>query len=452
MAMIPHLLMRTGLATLAIACLARAALAAGFAIRENSADALGTAFAGNASSPTLLSTIFNNPAGMTHFAGDWAQLAASVVLPSSQFRGGGAAEFCSLCPSGGATILGNSGGNAGQAVFVPAGFVLHSFSPDFKVGLALTEPFGLETKYADGWIGRYFGIKSQLQSLDLNPNVAYRVNQWLSLGAGASAQYFSVDLSQAIDFNSFLGVPPGGIPDGFFRVDGDDWGVGYNFGLLFEPTDRTSIGIAYRSRVHHTVEGEATFDQVPPVVSGNSALAPAFTSRPAKASLTTPDNINLSVMQRLTPQLQLAGDLQWTHWSLVKTLSVQDSNGTNIGAPTPENFKNTIFVSLGATYNVSESWTLRTGVAYDQSPVRDAFRTVRLPDADRYWLAFGAGYKISNGVSVDLGYAHIFMPTVGITGSVNSTMTSPISGAKDVLTGSYSQHIDLVSLQTKFRF
>src|SRR5215831_6643902 len=136
MASISHPAVRTGLAaTLVIACLARAALASGFAIRENSAEALGTAFAGNASSPTFLSTIFNNPAGMTHFAGDWAQLVATVVLPSSQFRGGGASEFCSLCPSGGATILGNSGGSAGQAVLVRAGLVFHSFSPDFKVGV-----------------------------------------------------------------------------------------------------------------------------------------------------------------------------------------------------------------------------------------------------------------------------------------------------------------------------
>jgi long-chain fatty acid transport protein len=444
---------RTGLAgALVFACFAGEASGSGFAIRENSAEALGTAFAGNASSATFLSTIFNNPAGMTHFTGDRAQLVGSAILPSSHFRGGGASEVCAVCPPGGAPILGNSGGNAGEAVFVPAGYVLHSFSPDFKVGLALTEPFGLETNYAGGWVGRYFGIKSEIQSLDLNPNVAYRVNEWLSLGAGVSAQYFSADLSQAIDFNSLLGVPPGSIPDGFFRVNGDDWGVGYNLGLLFEPADRTSIGIAYRSRVHHTVEGEAVFDNVAPAVSGNPVLAPAFTSRRAKVSLTTPDSLDLSITEHLTPQFHLAGDLQWTHWSLIKTLTIQGSDGTNIGSPTPENFKNTVFVSLGATYNLNETWTLRTGVAYDQSPVRDAFRTVRLPDADRYWLAFGAGYKFSDGFSVDIGYAHIFMPTTSISGSVNSTLTSPISGAKDVLTGSYSQHIDLISLQTRFRF
>src|SRR5262249_10790652 len=155
--------------------------ASGFAIRENSAEALGTAFAGNASSATFLSTIFNNPAGMTHFTGDRAQLDASLILPSSRFSGG-ATETCFFCkPPGFASpgtfpISGGGSGNAGQAAFVPAAYIMHSFSDDLKVGVAMTVPFGLSTIYPDGWVGRYFGVRSAVQTLDFNPNVAYRIN------------------------------------------------------------------------------------------------------------------------------------------------------------------------------------------------------------------------------------------------------------------------------------
>src|SRR5215470_4609252 len=147
MASISHPAVRTGLAAaLVIACLARAALASGFALRENSAEALGTAFAGNASSATFLSTIFNIPAGMTHFTGDRAQLDASLILPSSRFEGG-AAETCFFCNAktgfttpGTFPISGEGSGNAGQAAFVPAAYILHSFSDDLKAGVALTVP------------------------------------------------------------------------------------------------------------------------------------------------------------------------------------------------------------------------------------------------------------------------------------------------------------------------
>src|SRR5262249_17557304 len=148
---------------LACALGAPEAQASGFAIRENSAEALGTAFAGNASSATFLSTIFNNPAGMTYFTGDRAQLDASLILPSSRFEGG-ATETCAICnpltgfsSPGTFPISGGGSGNAGQAAFVPAGYIMHSFSDDLKFGIAMTVPFGLSTIYPEGWVGRYFG-------------------------------------------------------------------------------------------------------------------------------------------------------------------------------------------------------------------------------------------------------------------------------------------------------
>ena len=438
---------------------ARDAHASGFAIRENSAEALGTAFAGNASSATFLSTIFNNPAGMTEFTGDRAQIDASLILPSTRFEGG-ATETCAHCnpltlftTPGTAPISGQGSGNAGQAAFVPAGYVLHSFSEDLKLGVAMTVPFGLSTIYPETWVGRYFGVRSSLQTIDFNPNLAYRVNPWLSVGAGVSAQYMNADLTQAIDQNAIAGAPPlpfGPFPDGRLRVHGNDWGFGFNGGVLLKPMPGTNIGLTYRSRVRHTVEGSADFTGI----SFPLSLNPLLQSSDARATIVTPDSADLSITQIINEQLRVAMDLQWTDWSVFKTLGVLRTSGllanTNLSAPTPENFRNTWFVSVGGTYNYDEHWTFRVGVAYDETPVRSSNITVRLPDADRFWLAFGAGYKFSDGFSVDLGIAHIFMRDSNLNSSVNSTLLQP--GGIDRISGKFNNQVDLISLQTRFRF
>ncbi len=440
---------------------AREADASGFAIRENSAEALGTAFAGNASSATFLSTVFNNPAGMTEFTGDRAQIDASLIFPSSRFEGG-ATETCAICDPlsgftspGTAPISGVGSGNAGQAAFVPAGYVLHSFSPDLKVGVAMTVPFGLSTVYPDNWVGRYFGVRSALETLDFNPNVAYRVAPWLSVGAGVSAQYMDADLTQAIDQNAIAGLPPqpfGPLPDGRLRVHGDDWGFGFNAGVLLKPLPGTNVGLTYRSRVRHTVEGSADFTGISPLIAG--IAGPLLQSSSARATIVTPDSADLSITQVINEQWRVAMDLQWTDWSVFKSLGVFRTSGllanTNLSAPTRENFRNTWFVSVGGTYNYDENWTFRAGVAYDETPVRSTNITVRLPDADRYWLAVGAGYKFSDGFSVDLGVAHIFMRDSSLNSSVNSTLLNP--GGIDRISGKFRNQVDLVSLQTRFRF
>ena len=444
------------LAALVICAEPREASASGFALRENSAEALGTAFAGNASSATFLSTIFNNPAGMTEFTGDRAQVSASVIIPSEKFSG--TANSVVPNPSPPPTnvasfpISGGNGGDAGKPGFVPAGYVLHSFTPDLKVGLALTVPFGLETKYSSDWVGRYFGIKSQIQNIDLNPNVAYRVNDWLSIGGGVSANYLDAELTRAIDLNAASGHAPGTIPDANFRFKGTDWAVGFNAGVLVKAGPDTNIGLAYRSRIRHKLDGDATFSNVPCSQALPFCLDPRLASSSSEASLNLPGNIDFSVTQKITDNLRIAGDLQWTNWSQIQSLSVIRTSGSVI-TTVPEHFRDTVFVSVGATYIMNDTWTFRGGVAFDQSPVTDGYRTVALPDADRIWLAAGIGYKFSEGFSVDVGYAHIFIPSSpSLSSSVNSNLSFPPSPFVDQIRGSYSSSVDLISLQTRFRF
>jgi long-chain fatty acid transport protein len=416
-----------------------AAFASGFALRENSAASIGSAFAGMGSLAEDLSTIFANPAGMTYLSGNQAQATGMLIFPSIRYDGTGTSVGGTV-PTGG-----SGGGDAGVGAFVPALYGLLDVSPDLKFGLAITSPFGLMTEYKSDWVGRYLGIKSEIKSIDINPNAAYRVNDWLSIGAGVSAQNFSADLSNAVNSSaiaSFGAAPPNTLlPDGRARFDGDSWGWGYNLGVLLEPVKGTRLGAAFRSRVEHDVKGDVEFS-----MPAALAALPNFQNSEAKSDLTLPENVLLSVTQVLTPQWTLAADLQWTNWSRITDLTVRRTTGAVVST-NPENYRDTMMIALGGIYKPSDSWTLRTGFAFEQTPIRDEYRTVRLPDEDRYMLALGFTYKISNSFQLDAAYLHYFLPSADISQSVNNT-----SVTGDVLNGSFRMHSDVLSLSARFRF
>jgi long-chain fatty acid transport protein len=388
------------------------AMASAFALRENSATGMGTAFAGAASAATDASTIFNNPAGMTKLSGHQAEAVASVVYPSIHFQGTG-------------TAGGGDGGDAGGFNLIPALYAMYDISPDWKAGLAVTTPFGLKTRYNSDWVGRYLGINTSVMTVDVNPNVAYKVNDWLSVGGGFSAQYLRTDLDKAVDLSLF------GLPDGRARVKGDDVAWGYNLGFLFEPVEGTRVGVTYRSRMEHTVDGHEIFYGVP------------VANSEAKTSLTLPDSVTVSLTQAVTPRLSVMSDVQWTHWSTFDTL--------NIDAVVPDStkfgFRDTFFVSVGASYKLTEGWTLRGGVAYDQTPVRPEFRTVRLPDNDEIFVSVGASYAFSDAFSVDIGYVHKFLPDASMTDSINAVAPNGTS-----IAGSFDVKADEVSIAGRLRF
>lgn len=403
---------------------APAAHASGFQIRENSATSLGSAFAGAASEADDISTIANNPAGMTRLNGNQVGAVASIIIPRAEFSG-----FART--AAGAPIAGRVDEDAGEAEFVPALYALWSAAPDLRFGLALTAPFGLSTKYSPDWIGRYQAIESSLTTININPNVAYRVTPWLSLAAGASAQYADVKLTNAVRVAPF--------PDVGAEVKGDGWGFGFNLGALVEPIPGTRIGVTYRSQIHHKVEGDATFSNVP------TPLARLFPNSGAFAQVRTPETATISFTQEFGPTFALMADVQWTHWQSFKSLTIFRDSGALLSSR-PENWNDTWFGSFGARWRPEgTNWTFRTGVAYDASPVSDEFRTARIPDEDRFWLSFGAGYRIADWLSVDAAYTHIFVSNA----QINEPSGAP---SNTVLVGSYENAVDLLAFSATLRF
>jgi long-chain fatty acid transport protein len=407
-------------------------LASGFQVRENSLPLQGTSFAGAASKADDLTTIFNNPAGMTRLSGFHVGGGGTLIVPSANFRGTGTTVF-------GTPIAGSAEEDAGGPVVVPNLYALGSVTNDLKLGLAVTMPFGLVTEYNSGWVGRYQAIKSALRTINVNPNVAYRVNNVLSVAGGVSAQYAYTELSNAINSTTVARASglPLTLPDGNFTVKGEDWSWGYNFGLLLEPRRDTRIGATYRSRIRQHLEGDASFT-VPTVLSA----LPAFRSGPASADLILPETATLSITHDIVPAWSVMADVSWTNWSVFKQLTINNSSGGVI-ATRPEDWRDTVFFALGTEYRPTDRWALRFGVAADRSPVQDSNRTARIPDSNRYWISFGAGYSILPGVTIDAAYTHIFGGNVGI---------NEVSATGDVLTGSYDARVDIFGVSTQVKF
>jgi long-chain fatty acid transport protein len=407
-----------------------------FQVRENSASALGNAFAGAAASTEDPSIIANNPAGMTGLSGNLVLGDMSIIIPSAVFVGTG-------FTAAGQTISGGNGGDAGSARPVPAVYGLYDVSPDLKLGIAVTAPFGLKTQYNSDWVGRYQAIMSDIETININPNVAYRVFDWLSVGGGPTIQHAHTELTNAINSTTLVHLAnpslPAGLtlPDGLASVAGNDLSVGYNLGLLAEVSPTTKLGASYRSQISHRIEGIATFTVPAPL-----AAAPQFQNTPASADLKTPDVVSLAATQQISPELTLLAEVQWTNWSVIKDLRIQRPDGSAI-SDQPEQWHETWFGSIGATWRPDPNWTFRGGFAFDPTPIRDQFLTARLPDSDRYWLAVGLGYVWTPDLRFDAAYAHIFAASPSI---------DELSQTGDLLVGHYSNHIDIVSLSATLRF
>lgn len=396
---------------LALAGFADLAQAAGFALIEQNASGLGNAYAGAAAVAEDASTIFFNPAGMTRLPGRQIVVVGHLIKPQAEFSG-------TVSPA----IGGGAGGDAGSWSFVPNGYFAYRLTPKIHLGVGLNSPFGLKTEYGPGWMGRYQAIKSEVKTVNLNPSIAYKLSDTLSLGAGLNIQRIEAVLTSLQP----LGAPPAPTP--LVTIKGDDYGWGYNLGALWQATPATRIGLSYRSEVAYTLEGTSSTSN-PSVTSLNG---------PVTADITLPASASLSLFHTLSSQWDLLADVTWTGWSSFDRLPIQ---GT-VNKTTPENWQDILRYSLGATWHMSDKLSLRGGLAYDEAPVSDRYRTPRIPDGARTWVALGGQYRLSGRGALDFGYAHLFVNSPELQSTDNGT----------TLNGQYDSQVDILSVQYTHSF
>jgi len=414
----------------ATAGLVQSAGAGGFAIGTQSGSGTGNAFAGGAAAADDASVAWYNPAAMTVLpAGKQVAGALHALRPSFKFQNTG-----STGPVFGAAGA-SDGGDGGDWAFVPNAFFTMNINPQWRFGLALNAPFGLKTEYDNGWRGQLTGLKSAIKSVNINPSVAYKVSDTVSIGAGISVQKLDAELS------GFAGSAATGV----LTLNADDIGYGANLGLLVQATPSTRFGLTYRSSIKYELEGTAGF----------SGTAGALLGSSVRADLRVPESASASFFTALNPKWELMGDITWTRWSRVQQLNVIRTTATGVGAPAGSTLTSLAFrwddtwrFGIGANYKMNEQTKIRFGLAYDQTPTNDATRTPRLPDQDRIWLAAGVQYRVSKAGVLDFGYAHEFVRDA----SVNVPVPGFTTCAAGCLTGRFENKADIISIQYSHSF
>ncbi len=425
------------------------AVAGGFLLFEQGVKGLGNSFAGGAAIAEDPSTIFFNPAGLTRLPGSQFALAGHYIAPQAEFEDKGSTVSPALPVVGGTPLTGGDGGDAGESAVIGNFYYAQEITPKFHAGLGLTVPFGLATKYNRNWVGRYHAVKSELITIDINPNVAYRVNKWLSLGGGISAQYVDAELTNAVDFGTigFIGGA-GTLPqslDGFVKLEADDWGWRWNVGVLIEPMENLRFGFAYRSNIDYTVKGDANFDI--PAGAEPIAQGAGLVDTDLEADITLPSHVSFSAYWQLHDKFAIMGDIFWTNWSKLDELLIELDTGTDVTLAL--DWEDTFRYAFGASFYPDENWTLRAGIAYDETPIPNReLRTPRVPGNDRIWTTLGLSYVVSKNFSFDLAYAHLFIKDPKIRKSGTETEDIP----RGALNGDYDASANIISAQVNLLF
>lgn len=397
--------------------------AAGFFLPYQGTAAIGNSLAGVAALGEDASTVFWNPAGMARI--ETRQIAISGAIVDSNLRLTGSSASTGPSP---ALSTGGDGGNAGATALVPSAFMVLPFGR-FAFGLGVSATFGSMTEYEAQWRGRFQAIDTEIQALNLNPSLSYRVNDHWSVGFGVNLTEFDAEFGRRVALAPAV--------EGNAKLQGNDFAIGYNAGILWEMTPETRLGLSYRSETQFQLGGNQT-------VLGPTGVPVPGQNFPIRADLTMPAMANLSGVHALNERWTLLGDAMFMQWSDIQNIDIRRAaNDVSTGSPLQYQFRDTWRFSAALNYRYDDRWLFRGGIAWDQSPVKgSAERTASLPDSDRIWLSIGTRFDITPSHRLDLAYAHVFFQESQISRTTNG-MT---------LRGDYSNSADLLSAQYTFSF
>jgi long-chain fatty acid transport protein len=345
----------------------------------------------------------------------------------------------------GASISGSSSNtDSVDNTIVPSLYYAMPLSDDTVAGFSINAPFGLSGDYGDDWAGRFHATETGLQDIALSFSLAHRVNDWFSAGASVQVHKAEVTLKSAV--GSTVAAAGG---EGSGDIEADDIGYGYSLGVLFTPVKGTRIGVGYRSKIDFDFEGDVKYENVSGINTGLTSINAGYNlvNADVSDSLTFPDILTISLEQALTPKLKLGLSVIRTGWS-----SMDDGLNIDFDSDQPNSklsfgFEDQWMYSAGLTYDYSKKLTLRTGIARDNSPVTDEYRSARTPDGDRTWYSMGGTYHFSETSSATFAYTYVDIEDV----SVDRTDLDEDS-ARGTYSADYSSSASVISLAYNMSF
>lgn len=390
---VKHFTLKLAAAATLSAALSSAAVAGGFMLTEQSVAGLGRAYAGAGIVGDDLSAVWYNPAGMSLLSGTAVQMGAVVADLDLEVTTNRSATF-----DNGRNGTKENGRKHG--VPIPNMYLVHQIKDDMWFGLGITVPFGMATEYDNNWAAADKGMNAEVKVFDINPNVAFKLTDTLSFGAGVSLQYVTAQFEQRTKVNDLVSMR--------VRLNADGWAWGGNLGFMWQPTETVRVGLAYRSQVNHKADGYLKTDRETPLGIEH------FQSNDGHAEMSAPHVITLTGTWKATENLRLSALTRWTNWSSFDKLPI---SGSSLGEATEGatskhnavyNWKDSWLFTVGADYDINDEFTVRGGVGYEISPVDDdKYRSATIPDTDRLWLSMGATWHASKNLQSDFGIAYL---------------------------------------------
>ena len=400
---------------LMIATFSGSAWSAGFALNEQSIKSMGMSQAGRSATAADATTLFANPAGMTQLTGTNMSGNATFIYAPADIENAQGSQ------------AGTNNGDMIPPTWVGAGFMTHQMNDQLTIGIGNYAPFGLATNYESSFQGRYFGDKSKVKVIAIQPTIAYKLTPELSIGMGISVSKLEGLLSA---YSIALTNP--------VEVNGDDISYGYNVGVLWQVMPQTRIGFDYRSKTDYNLEG-------------TTELTGTGIEFPATLDISTPATFELSVSHELNPNVNIHGSVGLTQWSVLEKLVIENGGGASGAFKTSIeelDWKDSWAYSVGADWKMDDALTLRAGLGIDKTPVTDSHRSVRVPSEDRTVLSVGLSYDINDKMSIDAAYMYLKEDTAHVSASKSvASINGPITYSAD-----YKGIAHLIGAQLNMKF
>lgn len=440
------------------------AIASAFQLWEQDGASVGNYHAGYAAEANDASTTWYNPAGITRIKNQQFVFGGSAIMSDFKYKGSVGVNELSpvfdpfpvvhIKP---VTVTLNSvTAQGGGFSIIPNLQYVAPINDWIGFGFSVDVPFGLKTSYGNTSDLRYAATLTSIRVVDISPALGMQITDKASVGAGFDIQKAAAEFDSVATLISLSPFDPKTVlteEDTRSTNKATDTGYGFHLGFLYEFNPCTRMGISYHSQVVHHFSGSSKFiGPITEIANVENGGGPIVSSR-ATTNVKLPPYTALSVFHKATPSFALMGTLIYTQWNTFKNLTLNQVAGvvndpatiiapsTDIQITIPEYYHNTWNLSLGANYYPTETITIRTGIGYDQSPVRDRYRNVQLPDGDRYAVALGGHFQATKTIGLDLGWSHIFFgkvkvnPPPQVNGAETIITNGHVKGGADVLSG-----------------
>lgn len=407
------------------------AFAEGFALYEYSAR--GVALGGSmAARKPDASAVAYNPALLTRLPGKHAMLGVTAVIPNGKM------DWIDQNGRKGTTELRDS------VWSIPHAYYTQQVNDAWWLGIGEFTRYGLGFEYPHNWPGRFNIYEVSLLSGSLNPVVAWRATDKLSLAAGLEVVYVTLDLKRRTQVPLEPLIPGGSFEVDASIKDADSFGYGFNLAAHYQINDAWAVGVQYRSQVKVKAYGDIEFSYmgssgVPGPFEGavQQGYAGQFQDGSVHSTVILPDSISGGVSWTPLPELSLEAGLVWTRWSTFSSLNIHMPNGLPTSHST-KNWKDVWRFNFGVEYDILDWLTLRAGYTYDESPMREAYEDYLVPTGDRHLYSAGVGFHWGDW-NLDLAYCYIDPATRSYTR--NDTLGTVRSKTRDTSTQLFSLSI-----------